>query len=570
MKGRRYRRIVFFFARVLLSVIGWEIILPRLGLGRWSASTRPARMRRIAMQYRQMAVYMGGVLIKVGQFLSSRVDVLPEEITSELSGLQDEVPPEPIEAIRQVAEAEFGATLDEKYLFFDETPLAAASLGQVHKASLRLHKSYEVVSETGEDVIGAGGDTIDLVVKVQRPNIEQIVATDLAALRTVGRWIRLYPPIKKRMNVMGLFEEFSRTLYEEMDYLAEGRNAETFANNFKGQPGILVPKVIWTHTTKRVLTLENVEGIKITNYEAISASGVDRAEVASRLLDTYLQQIFIDGFFHADPHPGNLFVKVLPDNQRAKDGGKEWQLTFVDFGMVGRIPAQTRAAIRELLIGVGTRDAAKIIKSYQMLGVLLPGADVDLLERASEEAFNRFWGKNMAEMTRISVAEIEDYAREFRDLVYDMPFQVPQDIIFLFRAVGILSGMCTGLDPNFNLWVHLAPFAQQLIAEEMVGQQKNWLETLSLVVGKLIAYPRRVDALMDKLEKGHLVVQNPDLVTEVRRLKTSVRHLTSVLVVLALLLVVVQFYLGQEPIWTSISLVFLVLSLLWLFFHKYD
>ena len=175
------------------------------------------------------------------------------------------------------------------------------------------------------------------MVKVQRPNIENIIATDLAALRTVGRWLNYYPPIRKRANVPALLEEFTRTLYEEIDYLAEGRNAETFAANFKDHPGVLVPKVIWTHTAQRVLSLEDVQGIKITDYEAISAAGISRTEVASRLLDTYLQQIFQDGFFHADPHPGNLFVRVNPADGTRLEKKPEWRLTFVDFGMVGRI-----------------------------------------------------------------------------------------------------------------------------------------------------------------------------------------------------------------------------------------
>ena len=240
-----------------------------------------------------MAVQMGGVLIKMGQFLSARADVLPEEITSELSGLQDEVPPEDFNDIRKLAESELGAPLDEKYDGFNEEPLAAASLGQVHRARLQVRHA-----ETSPD-------WIDVVVKIQRPDIEMIIATDLAALRTVSNWLMRYKPISRRADIPALLSEFSRVLYEEIDYLAEGRNAETFAENFKEVPGVRIPGVVWSLTTRRVLTLEDVYAIKITDYEQIVEAGINLDEVAERVFDIYLYQIFENGFFHADPHPGN-------------------------------------------------------------------------------------------------------------------------------------------------------------------------------------------------------------------------------------------------------------------------
>ncbi|NIV30937.1 MAG: AarF/ABC1/UbiB kinase family protein, partial [Anaerolineae bacterium] len=351
MLRARYRRIVLFFARVALSLIAWELILPRLGFRRWVQRTRSDRLRHIAADFRALAVHMGGVLIKVGQFLSARLDVLPEEVTAELAGLQDEVPPEAFADIRQVAEAELGAPLAERFAAFEEVPLAAASLGQVHRATLSL----SVENENGNE---DDGTTARVVVKVQRPNIEAIIATDLAALRTVGNWLHRYPPIRRRVDVPALLAEFTRILYEEIDYLAEGRNAETLAANFEGRAGVRIPRVFWTHTTPRVLTLEDVYAIKITDYDAITAAGVDRAEVAQRLFETYLRQIFEDGFFHADPHPGNLFV-----SPGEEPDGAGWQLTFVDFGMAGRVPPDLRAGMRELIIALGTRDAARLVKS---------------------------------------------------------------------------------------------------------------------------------------------------------------------------------------------------------------
>src|SRR4030065_1637222 len=282
----RYRRIVLFCARILVSIGIWDLILPRIGLAKWSRKTRSARYRKFASSYRKLAVQMGGVLIKVGQFLSARVDVLPEVVTTELSGLQDEVPSESFEDIRKVIEAEFGLPLLDKYTEFDPIPLAAASLGQAHLAKLQL-TNEQARKLDAVNINNDASKRMDyaVVVKIQRPDIEKIIATDLAAIRTVGGWIKRYPPIRKRANIPGLITEFTRTLYEEIDYQSEGRNAETFAINFSDYPGVLVPKVIWSHTTKKVLTLQDVRGIKITDYDEISAAGIDKAEVAARLLD---------------------------------------------------------------------------------------------------------------------------------------------------------------------------------------------------------------------------------------------------------------------------------------------
>lgn len=240
MDRSRYQRIIFFFGRVFISLIFWDIILRRIGFKERVKRTRPKRLHKIARDYRNLAVQMGGVLIKVGQFLSARADMLPEEITSELSGLQDEVPPEDFNAVRQLIEAELGGTLGEKFAEFEEIPLAAASLGQVHKAKLF----------NGQE--GKNGAWQQVVVKIQRPDIEQVIATDLAALRTVGSWAMRYEPIHRRADLPALLAEFSRILYEEIDYLAEGRNAETFAENFRDQPGVRIPGVVWALTTRRV------------------------------------------------------------------------------------------------------------------------------------------------------------------------------------------------------------------------------------------------------------------------------------------------------------------------------
>lgn len=212
----RYWRIVFFFARVTASFIAWEIVLRRLGLGRLSNRTRGRRNQRTAVRFRALAISMGGLMIKVGQFLSARLDVLPPEITAELSGLQDEVPPEELAAIQEVAHGELALPLSEHFAWFDTEPLAAASLGQVHRARLQDADAAE---------LGFG----DVVVKVQRPHIQQVIEVDLAALRRVGGWLSRYRPVADRADVRALVEEFAATTREEVDYLAEAGNAEAFA-----------------------------------------------------------------------------------------------------------------------------------------------------------------------------------------------------------------------------------------------------------------------------------------------------------------------------------------------------
>jgi predicted unusual protein kinase regulating ubiquinone biosynthesis (AarF/ABC1/UbiB family) len=551
----RYFRILTFFAGVIVRFIYWELILRYLGLRPLVRRTRSERFRREAVRFRALALRMGGVMIKVGQFLSSRLDVLPPEITDTLADLQDEVPAETFEDIRQLAERELGAPLTEKFEWFDAEPLAAASLGQVHRARLKVEEE---------------SDFREVVVKVQRPHIASIVDVDLSALQRVGKWLMRYRPIREHADVPALLREFSSTVREEIDYLQEAENARKFFENFKDDRDVHVPRVVPSLTTLRVLTLEDVFAIKITDYEAISAAGIDRGEVARKLLDTYLEQIFDDGFFHADPHPGNLFVTPLPPKKGSKRKSVRWQLTFVDFGMVGHVPENLREGLRETVVGVGTRDAARLIKSYKSLGFLLPGADTQALEQASAAVFDRFWGMSMSELKNIRPGDVRDIGHRVRDVMVDMPFQVPNDLLMLVRTVAILSGMCTGLDPNFNLWEQLEPYARKLVAEEASSafNLDNILEQLGGIVQVLVALPAQASRVLAQMETVGLTVQSPQVTREVRALGRSVDRLTGGVVLTAFLVSGVMLLNAGNALLGTAFFGAAGLTLLWVLFGR--
>jgi predicted unusual protein kinase regulating ubiquinone biosynthesis (AarF/ABC1/UbiB family) len=520
MLRKRYRTILFFFARVILRTAFWDIFLSIIGLRKLSQKGRTQRYVEVAHSYRLLAIRMGGVLIKVGQFLSARVDMLPAEVTEELSGLQDEVPAEEFQRIRQLAEAELGLSLEESFAVFEELPLASASLGQVHRAVL---KPEDILTEDGIAAIER------VVVKVQRPDIEAIIEVDLSAIRIVTGWLQSYRPIRKRVDLPALMEEFSTILGQEIDYLNEGKNAERFWEIYRETPGIKIPRVIWGKTTERVLTLEDVYAIKITNYQEIKGAGVNLNEVAQRLFTNYMGQIFDKEFFHADPHPGNLFVIPAEDTPEGS-----WQLAFVDFGMVGHVPASARDGLREAVIAVGTQNAARLVQAYEQLGFLLPGADLELIEQMEAKAFDRFWGKSMAELKDIDHRELMEFGHEFRDLMYEMPFQIPQDLLLLGRTVAILSGMCTGLDPGFNVWESVRPYAEDLVKSEVTGNWELWWGEIETLLRSLIAMPRRMDTLLGQMERGELQVQAPELQGQLEGIEKNLQGLTGAILFAAL------------------------------------
>jgi len=295
-----------------------------------------------------------------------------------------------------------------------------------------------------------------------------------------------------------------------------------------------------------VLTLEDVQGIKITDYAAIDAAGIDRKQVALRLFDIYLKQIFEDRFFHADPHPGNLFV--LPKRETADSEVLKFQIVFVDFGMAGRITDNILSGLRELVIAVAQRDATRVVKAYQTMRVLLPNADIELLTKANQRAFERFWGKSTTELMELGPEEALDFLDEFHSLLFNNPFQLPDDMILLGRCLTILNGICTGLDPEFNVWQSVLPWADKLVADEGRDQWKFWLGETVDTLRSVVSLPRRAENLISRMEQGRLEMRSPELNLRIQRIERSIDRLAAALCFAALLLAGVQLYLSGATI----------------------
>jgi predicted unusual protein kinase regulating ubiquinone biosynthesis (AarF/ABC1/UbiB family) len=514
---RRRGRIINFFFRAIVSAFIWEVVIRNLG-GRARANrTALDRYTQLARRFRALAVDLGGVLIKLGQFAGSRADILPKEILDELSSLQDEVPPEPFDRIRAALEAELGQRLDQVFTTIEPLPVAAASLGQAHRVTLTS---------------GPSASSGRAIVKVQRPGIDAIVAIDLDALHIAVGWLKHWGAIRRRANLEALFEEFSRTLYEELDYLAEGRNVEKFAADFADWKEIRIPQVYWALTTRRVLTMSDIGAIKISDVAAYTAQGVSALAVAQGLFKFYLQQVFVNGFFHADPHPGNLFVEPT--------GAGGFTLNVVDFGMVGTLPPALKAQLREAFIGIATRDVHRVVQAIDAAGWLLPSADRREIERAAEQAFARFWGIRMSDLKDIDLNEVRDLTHEFRSLIYALPFQIPSNMLYLGRALGILSGLATQIDPNFNVFEAALPFAQKMIADETGPAFKVALDQVVATGQAMLRLPTQLDRLLAQLNRGELHIN----VNETDRLIAEFAHMNRALGRLQWTILFMGFLLG--------------------------
>jgi predicted unusual protein kinase regulating ubiquinone biosynthesis (AarF/ABC1/UbiB family) len=416
----------------------------------------------------------------------------------------------PFAEISALAEAELGMPLERAFDVVDPVPLAAASLGQVHRARL-----------TDADAAQTG--YTDVVVKIQRPNIAAIIDVDLRALRQVARWLSRVRLVSDRVDMPALTEEFALTSVDEIDYLHEAASSERFAANFAGDRRIAVPGVIWERSSRRVLTLEDVTNIKINDVTALQAAGIDPTEVAARFAAVMFDQLFVHGFFHADPHPGNIFVTPREDG--------EWAFTFVDFGMMGEVPDGLRRGLRQLLIAAASRNGKGMVDAIREVGVLLPSADTVELERAMTKLFARFGGMGFAELAEVDPREFRAFANEFGDLVRTLPFQLPENFILIIRAMSLTSGECSSLDPSFNIWDAVEPYSAQLIKDE----GGNLLRDLGSQAMTLLRLPQRIETLATSIEAGEVSVRSPLVERRLARLDQTGRRLVSAVLFAALL-----------------------------------
>lgn len=557
---KRYRKIWRFFLRVLGQMILWDVVFTLPGL-RWARPSPLPRWQAVARAYKVLALEMGGVLIKLGQFLSIRVDILPPEVTVELAGLQDEVPPAPFDAIVAQIEEDFNGPLSRCFNRISPTPLGAASLAQAHRAELQ--------------------DGREVVIKVLRPGIHRLVETDLTVLGRVCHWLKMFKHIRNRINIDLVLEEFNATTRAELDLFAEMENVQRFAELFAEDPGICIPRVYEDHCADRTLTLENVFYIKIIDVHAMEQCGIEPAAVAARLYDTYMTQVFINNVVHVDPHPGNLFVKPLPtpDEKDEKPAGffpgdpvpyapnRPFQIVFIDFGMTATIPERLKKAMRAFAIGVGTRDARKMIQAYSLAGALQPGADLHRLEEAHEDWFNRIWGMRMGKFHEVAFREANYFFREYRGLIAETPFQFQADALFISRAIGILVGIATRLDPDFDPWIKTVPYAKKFARDELKAEWHDGPEEVLLLARQILKIPGQFERVIDRAIQGSLSVQvslSLDTRQAIKRIDVSVKRFSWMVLSTGLLVSGTNLYIsGKDRPLSHILIILSVLAFLW-------
>ena len=438
------------------------------------------RRKQQAVWIRTTLLDLGPTFIKIGQLFSTRADLFPSEYVEELAKLQDKVPAFSYEQVETIVEQELGKKIPKLFPIFDPIPLAAASLGQVHKAQLY----------SGEAV----------VVKVQRPGLRKLFEIDLKILKGITRYFQSHPEWGRGRDWLGIYEECCRILWEEIDYLNEGRNADTFRRNFRAQDWVKVPRVYWRYTSPRVVTLEYAPGIKISHYEALEAAGVDRKIVARQGAEAYLHQLLNHGFFHADPHPGNIAVSP------------EGTLIFYDFGMMGQIKTGIREQLMQTLFGIAQKDADRIVVSLVELGALSPVDDMGPVRRSIQYMLDHFMDKPFENQSVSAISE------DLYEIAYNQPFRFPATFTFVMRAFSTLEGVGKGLDPEFSFMEVAKPFAMQIMTNGNGTEGNSFLNELgrqaAQVSSTALSLPRRLEDTLEKLERGDLRVRVRSIETE--------------------------------------------------------
>jgi predicted unusual protein kinase regulating ubiquinone biosynthesis (AarF/ABC1/UbiB family) len=394
--------------------------------GAEGSSRKQARLGKQATWLRESLISLGPTFIKIGQALGTRADLLPLEYVKELQTLQDQVPAFPTAEAFAIVEAELGRSLHEAYAEIDSEPVAAASLGQVYRARLA----------TGEEV----------AVKVQRPNLESMIAFDVAILfRLVKLTNRFFPKANENADWEGMLREFHSTIFEEMDYVKEGRNADRFRYNFRTWRAVRVPKIYWSHTNTRVLTLDFIRGTKVVDIEGLKAHRISAVKVNRLLIRTYLKQLLEDGFFHADPHPGNLLVM---------DSG---HLAFFDFGMVGRISPRLQAQMIDAFFHVVGRDVRGLGQDIINLNFLKPGVDPETVRPVVESLFTHYLNLRLGEVN------FKELTYDLAEVIYEYPFRLPSNFTYIMRALMTLEGIGVVTDPGFSFFETAKPYAKEFM-----------------------------------------------------------------------------------------------------------
>ncbi|NCA08433.1 MAG: AarF/ABC1/UbiB kinase family protein, partial [Micrococcales bacterium] len=336
--------------------------------------------------------------------------------------------------------------------------------------------------------------------------------------------------ISRRADAPALVEEFAATSLQEINYLNEAKNLERFKFNFAGDKRVLVPEIVWERTSRRVMALSDVTAIKITDLKSLQEAGIDPNAVATELARVTFEQFFITGFFHADPHPGNIFVTpALAGTDIA------FSLTFIDFGMMGEITTEQRLNLQKLLFALASRDPRASLEATQRLNFLLPNVDTFELEKALETLFERFGGLGVADLIQTDPREIRELALQYSQLIRSLPFQLPENYLLLFRSLSLISGVTSSLNKDFNLWDAVDPFARTLLSQGG-GLLRSFGAQALDILSTLIRLPQKLDDLASKIEQGNLTSRQPETEKRLRVLDSSVRRATSGIIFSTLLI----------------------------------
>ena len=399
--------------------------------------------RKLGRWLRDRLHGLGPTFIKIGQTLSTRADLIPLPTMLELTGLQEAVEPSPHDQALATIKRDLGKAPEELYASFNPVPIAAASLSQAYRAVLK--------------------DGRDVVVKVQRPDLSAIISRDVETLGAVADEVMKYPSLCRHTDWPSVNAEFARTIFEEIDYIREGRNADTFRHNFRDNPKIYIPRIVWRLTGRRVLTIEYVSGARINDVAALDEMAVDRDELTAVGVNFYLKQLLEDGFFHADPHPGNL--RIMPDGR----------VGVFDFGMVGRIEPQIKQAMLNAFMHVVKHDYRGLVDDFVDMGFLEADADREALCNELTPILAARFNEG------ISRVQFRKVLFDFSDVVYRYPFRLPSDFTYIMRALLTLEGVALTINPEFNFVEAAMPFAQKLIWREAGSSIREviWKEVFS-------------------------------------------------------------------------------------------